>query len=256
MRAAFGCPVIFEVPMPKANPLPADWPSLLAGSDREEQLELLPFMERFAVQDERASVALLPLAVSADFALRLRTLLALGRLGQAKAFTPLVEILKQETRNHWRLALLDTLHMLPCSDKIGPLLPLLAQDQPGDGDAYFLRGLTWLLGQQGPTAIAPLCEWVLAQPARARRLKDGLLAEAIFLAARGDQGLLATLSKDNPPLYRFCSNRVWPKSTQPHYGIYPNPDYLLQKALQAGLSQNQFKSLYYLQRSKDKAYKR
>jgi len=236
--------------MPKINTLPAAWRSLLARGEKEEQLLLLPMIERYAVAEPTAYAALLPLAKSPDFALRLRALLALGRLKQGEAFLPLTELLAKETLNHWRLALLDTLFMLPYTDKISPLLPLLTTDRPGDGDAYFLCGLVWFLGQQGAAAIIPLVELVLSKPALARSLKDDLLAEAFFLAAAGDISLLERMGEHNPPLARFCSNRIWPKTTRPRFGVYPNPDYLLHKALQAGLSQSQYKSLHYWQRKK------
>ena len=223
----------------------------MAEENINGQLCLLPLIERYAAAEPMAYAALLPLAKSPDFALRLRALLALGRLKQEAAFMPLIALLAQEGQNHWRLALLDTLFVLPYANKIAPLLPLLAIDQPGDGDAYFLGGLVWFLGQQGSPAILPLTELVLAKPSRARRLKDDLLAEAFFLAAQGNTALIENFSKSYPPLARFCSNRIWPKTTRPHFGIYPNPDYLLQKALQAGLSQSQYKALYHWQRSKN-----
>lgn len=236
--------------MAKATPLSANWRELLAGGNQCEQLRLLPLIERYAAAEPLAYAALLPLAACSDFALRLRALLALGRLKQGEAFMPLVGSLTDEPLNHWRLAILDTLFMLPYADKINPLLPLLVEDQPGDGDAYFLSGLVWFLGQQGPAALDPLVKLLLAQAARARRIKDDLLAEAIFLAAEGDETLIERLSEQNPPLARFCANRIWPKTTRQRFGIYPNPDYLLQKALQAGLTHKQYKNLHYWQRDK------
>jgi len=172
-------------------------------------------------------------------------------LGQGEAFLPLLPYLAQESLNHWRLAMLDTLFVLPCPDKITPLLPFLAADQSGDSDAYFLSGLIWFFGNQGPRAIGPLIEYVLNKPARARRIKDSLLAEAFFLAAGGDTALLAYLTEENPSFYRFCDNRIWPKNMRAHYGIFPNPDYLLQKSLQNGLSHRQFRSLYHWHRDKN-----
>jgi hypothetical protein len=237
--------------MPKTSPLPANWRNLLDKGGNGGQLQLLPLIERYAAAEPGAYAALLPLAESRDFALRLRALLALGRLNQEGAFLPLVEMLAKERQNHWRLALLDTLNILPYADKIGPLLPLLALDQPGDGDAYFLSGLVWFLGRQGPAAITPLTEMLLAKPARARRLKDDLLAEAFFLAAGGDIGLLERLSGQYPPLARFCGNRIWPKTTLPCFGIYPNPDYLLHIALKEGLSRGQYRRLHYWHRDKN-----
>lgn len=234
----------------ESSPLPVGWQELLAHGCPKEQLLLLPLIERYATTEICAYTALLPLAVSQDFALRLRALLALGRLQQVEAFLPLVQILSAECFNHWRLAVLDTLFMLPYPDKISPLLPLLAQDQPGDEDAFFLSGLVWFLGQQGELGIAPLTDMLLAKPVRSRRLKDDLLAEAIFAAAAGDINLLAGLSKHSPPLARFCDNRVWPKSKRASFGIYPNPDYLLQKALQAGVSKEQYKKLHHWYRRK------
>ena len=238
--------------MSKFSHLPANWRDVLTEGDIERQLCLLPLIERYATAEPGACEALLPLAQSQNFALRLRSLLALGRLKQGAAFMPLVELLAKEHLNHWRLALLDTLFMLPYQDKIRPLLPLLATDQPGDGDAYFLSGLVWFLGQQGQAALEPLTTLLLAQTARARRIKDDLLAEAIFLAAEGNTALLASLSEQNPPLARFCANRIWPKTTLPCFSIYPNPDYMLQKALQAGLSHKQYKDLHHWHRNKRK----
>ncbi|MCL1976104.1 MAG: hypothetical protein FWG61_08100 [Firmicutes bacterium] len=228
----------------------------MLSSTCEQQLALLPLIEKYAAREPEAYTALLPLANSADFSLRLRVLLALGRLKQGKAFLPLVEILKREKQNHWRLALLDTLNMLPYDNKLKPLLPLLARDQAGDGDAYFLSGLVWLLGQQGPEAILPLSELLLAETARARRLKDDLLAEAIFLAAGGNLDLVEQIAKQNPPLLRFCNNRIWPKTTRASFGIYPSPDYLMQQALQHGLSKQQYKKLHYWHKNKFTAAKR
>ncbi|MCL1906158.1 MAG: hypothetical protein FWG06_04020 [Clostridiales bacterium] len=236
--------------MPKADPLPANWRELLAEGNTDGQLCLLPIIERYAVTQVAAYISLLPLAQSPHFALRLRALIALGRLKQGGAFMPLVDMLAEERLNHWRLALLDTLLMLPNEDKISPLLPLLAVDQPGDGDACFLSGLVWFFGQQGSAAIDPLVKMLLAKPARARRLKDDLLAEAFFMAAGKDTGLLERLGEKEPPLARFCGNRIWPKTTHSCFGIYPNPDYMLQKALQAGLSHRMYKSLHHWHRNK------
>ena len=239
------------LPQAKAVVLDDDWAMQLETGDRERRLGLLPLIERFAVATPGAYMAVLPLCADADFAVRLRALLAVGRLGQGEAFLPLLPYLAEERLNHWRLAILDTLFVLPWPDKITPLLPFLAADHSGDGDAYFLSGLIWFFGNQGLPAIVPLIEQVLDKPVRARRVKDGLLAEAFFLAAGGDTALLTRLTAQYPSFYRFSSNRIWPKNLRPHYGIYPNPDYLLQKALHNGLSQRQFRSLYHWHRNKN-----
>lgn len=234
----------------KQTSLAADWPQQLRQAGPEQQLLLLRQIETLARDEADAWQAVLPLCQSADFALRLRAHLALGRLGQPQAFLPLVQRLQQEQCNLWRLLLLDALLLLPQQDKITPLAPLLAEDQPQDEDAFFLAGLTWFVGRQGPQALPLLSRCLLQQPARARRLKDELLFEAVWLAANGQKERLLTAAQEDGALWRFCLNRVWPRDFQPHFGIYPNPDYLWQKAQAEGLSQSQFKALFYRHRHK------
>ena len=234
----------------KATSLPDNWCEQLLDANIEKQLQLLPQIELLARPQADAWQALLPLTQAADFALRLRAYLAVGRLGQAAAFMPLVEQLSKENITIWRLMILDTIFVLPQADKITPLVPLLANDQPFDAENYFLCGLVWFLGNQGELAIPLLSQQLLAQPTRARRIKDALLTEAFWLAANGDLVLLERYAQTDPPLARFCRFRVWPKNTQPHFGIFPNPDYLYENALQNGLTKEQFKQLFYWQRSK------
>ena len=230
--------------------LPANWPEQLTQADYLEQLQLLPQIELLARAQVDAYQSLLPLTKSANFALRLRTYLALGRLGQAAAFAPLVAQLATENSTVWRLVILDTLFVLPQADKITPLTPLLITDQPDDAEGYFLCGLVWFLGNQGEAAIPLLSRHLLAQPARARRIKDTLLREALWLAADGDLALLNKYAQTDPPLARFCRFRIWPEDCRPHFGIFPNPDYLYENARQNGLTKLQYKQLFHWQRSK------
>ncbi len=230
--------------------LNGDWQQQILSAEPLKILELLPLIERYAALEEGAFVPLLKLSENMDFSIRLRSLLALGRMGQGAAFMPLIELLQKEKATHWQLLILDILLMIPYDNKVDALYPILISEQAEAGDGHFLRGLIFILGQQGEPGLIALIEQIIMQPKRRFLFKDEIIAEAIFQAAAGDNVLIGRYAAQNQEFYRFCLNRRWPEDLNCNFGIYPYPDYILQKAMEQGLSKKEFRHLYQWHRDK------
>ncbi len=240
--------------------LPINWQQQILGGERLAILQLLPQIERYAAREEGAFVPLLKLSENTEFSIRLRSLLAIGRMQQAAAFLPLIKLLQKEKATHWRLLILDMLLLIAAknnpadksakADTVALLYPLLTTPQTEDIDGYFLRGLIFALGQQGEAGLSALIEQIIKQPQRRFLFKDELIAEAIFQAAAGDMVQIKRYAAQDRHFYRFCLNRRWPEDLNCHFGIYPYPDYMLQKALEQGLTKKEFRDLYQWHRDK------
>ena len=236
----------------KANYLPADWANLLVTGSCEQQLRLLSMIEGYVINEAAVFQPLFALlssmtAESADdgvFAVRLKTLIIIGRSKRADYFQPLAAMLPEIKATHWRLAILDALLQLPATDKITATASLLQ-----DKDWVFVRGLVWFLGHQGRQSLDALNSY-LFETGRYRAIHDGLLAESLWLAIGCNRQAAIELADEDTALGRFCRHLIWPTDNICRYGIYPYPDYLWQIAKTTGVSAAAFKSLYYHPRPK------
>lgn len=236
----------------KADYLPANWAELLVTGSYGQQLRLLSLVERYAIDEAAVIQPLLAylsyLSAETDdggiFAVRLKTLIIIGRSKRSEYFQPLAVMLAAEKTTHWRLAILDTLLQLPSADKITVIARLLP-----DNDWVFVRGLVWFLGHQGRQALEPLNSY-LFETGRYCAIRDGLLAEALWLAVGCNQQAAIELATENTALGRFCRHLIWPTDNICRYGIYPYPDYLWQIAQINGITAAEFRSLYYHPRPK------
>jgi len=224
--------------------LPEDWREQIAVASKEEILELLPLVERFAAAEPGASLAILTLLQRDDFAVRLRTFLSLSRMAQPEAAGPLLDFIADGFEQHWRLCALDALSFIPIEHKAQALGPHLA-----DNDGIFVRGLICLLGQQKEEALPYLVDF-LEYP-HSGKIRSELLGEALWQAAEGREELLAELRKEKPAFNLWDRHRLRPPDLIRHYEIFPYPDYLWQKAKKVGMDQKAFKRLYYWSRDKN-----
>jgi len=236
----------------KADYLPADWADLLVTGSCEQKLRLLSMIEGCAINEAAVFQPLLDLlsSLAADtdddgvFAVRLKTLIVIGRSKRADYFQPLAAMLTEIKATHWRLAILDALLQLQVSDKITATASLLQ-----DNDWVFVRGLVWFLRHQGRQALEPLNSY-LFETGRYCAIHDGLLAESLWLAIGCDRQAAIKLADEDTALGRFCRHLIWPTDNICRYGIYPYPDYLWKIAKLTGVPAAVFKSLYYHPRPK------
>jgi hypothetical protein len=218
-----------------------NWYDIINNGSDEKIMAILPLIERFASSQGISALLLWPFLKRPDFALRLRTFIALGRMGDSAVLPHLIKYLQQESETHWRLAALDALSFLP-GDKSADLGQFIF-----DEDIIFLCGLIRLLADQGPNALPYLLKFLADD--RHNFLQDSLLAEAIFVAAANDDLFLRPWAKKDDNFARWYRHRIkWDGKRR--YGIYPYADYMWQQAKQVGLGQKQFKALYWRHRDK------
>jgi len=226
------------------NTLPKDWQKKIDIASKEEILELLPLIERFAADEPGASLTILPLLQRDDFAMRLRTFLALARMAQAEAAEPLLDFIATYSEQHWRLCALDALSFISLEHKARALAPFLTYN-----DGIFVRGVICLLGQQKEEALPYLVDFL--ESPNSGRIRSDLLGEAFWQAAGGREELLSKLAAENSVFARWDRHRLRPPNLIRHYDIYPYPDYLWQKAQKVGIDQKAFRRLYYWSRDKN-----
>ncbi len=173
-----------------------------------------------------------------DFALKFRVLLAFKRIERREAFPLLYQYIKEEEKTHWRLAALWGAAASPHQKRCELLAEFLR-----DNDLLFLRGLVWALGSLGKSALPYLEDFASSQ--RRYKVREEVLAEALFLGAEKDFSRLEKAFPKNPALKCFWQSRLLPKEPLPKYGIYPYPDYLWDKAEKEGLSKKEFQQLHF-----------
>ena len=213
----------------------------------------MPKIERFAKGEPKAWQPVYALLSRGDFALTLRSLLTIGRLKDAAAVPVLCQRVLTEDSCPIRLMLLDALLMLAEVSEtalITPFAPLLSLR----GDDLFLRGLVWYVGAaarySGEDALALLSEKILATK-QWMRIRDELLTEAVFFAARCDRAFLEKRAERDAVLRRWLRYRLLPeKAYAPHFFVYPSPDYLLQIAVAHGIDEAQYRKLFHWDRDK------
>lgn len=236
--------------------LTADWRDELSAATPEAALVLLPKVERYAMSEERAWQPCLQWVDCAQFAVRRRALLTVGRLGDGTAVPALVERVHATEDTVQKLMLLDALLMLADrteSDPAAPLAPLLACQR----DDVFLRGLIWYMGMAGwrsnRTTLAFLDAYVLATN-QLRRIRDEVVQEAVFFSAGCSPQFLQQNAQNSLSLRRWLLHRVLKEGPyRPAFGIYPNPDYLLLEAAKHGVDAESFRRLYHWDRDKTTA---
>lgn len=214
--------------------LPGGWEEVLRSGSQEACLALVPRLEQ---GDDPAVIPLLgALLHRADFPLKYRIFIAFSRLKQPAACPLLCGYMAAEKQTHWRLAALEGAAASTHPRAIALLTPFLE-----DEDALFLRGIVWALGSLGPGAFSPLADFTAGEGRD--RVRGEVLAEALFLAAGKDSSHLKAAFPQRPALRRFWQNRLLPQEPLPKYHIYPYPDYLWEKAQEAGVSKKEFQRL-------------
>ena len=90
---------------------PANWQQRLGEGQPQETVAMLQAVEYF--RPPGAVAVIESLLTSADFAVRLRALIAVGRLEEESAAPLLLRFMEEERDTHWRLAALDSFCQLP-----------------------------------------------------------------------------------------------------------------------------------------------
>ena len=224
-----------------------------------DRLDHLPVIERFAAAADNAYIPVLSAANSNDFAVSLRALLCLGRMGDHRAIPYLLQRLREQDTTVQRLMTLDALLMLSKGSTIPMLTPiedmLLATD-----DDLFLRGLIWYFGAaafySGQNGLEPLVRQILSTH-HYRRVRDELIEEAVFLAAHWDRDVLLAFAENHAALRRWLNYRYLPEGVKPmNFMVYPSPDYLRQEAALAGVDGKLYKRLHFWHRDKTANYEK
>lgn len=220
--------------------LEESWREQIYSWSNEELRAALPFLEN--ITDPDISEILLRLwPVREDFGVRFRILLAVRRLAQPDAASLILDLICREKATHWRLLALEILSKAPLTDKVTRLSDLLL-----DEDGLFRRGVVLALASLGQKALPVLAAFVLTPASLA--IRGSLLNEALCRAAGGVEQLWLYASAW-PEFERWLRYRIF--SAGQNYDIYPYPDYLLQKALAAGLSRREWYDLFRRPRKKN-----
>lgn len=223
----------------RIDDLPQGWQAVLAAGDTPKCLELLPQIEM--VPSDESLPFLFELLNTEDFSLKFRTLLTIQRLARPQSCPGLCDYIKKEPLTHWRIAALDA--VASCPD---PKRPQLMADFLKDDDPIFLRGAVWAYGCFKEPALPYLAEFC-GKP-YAPKVRGEVLAEALYLAAGGRFSRLEAFFPQYPELRRFWDNRLLPKEPLPKFQVFPYPDYLWDKAKQAGISKRDFQQLRFWHR--------
>ncbi|MCL1873133.1 MAG: hypothetical protein FWF85_03340 [Clostridiales bacterium] len=218
----------------------ASWREQVYSWSNEELWAALPLLEN--ITDPDVSEILLRLwPEREDFGLRFRILLAVRRLAQPETGILLWDLISREKATHWRLLALEIFLETPATDKASRLSALLLDD-----DGLFRRGVVWALASLGQKALPVLAAFALTPASLA--IRAPLLNEALCRSAGGGEQLLLYASVW-PEFDRWLRYRIFTDGQ--NYDIYPYPDYLLQKALAAGLSRREWYDLFRQPRKKD-----
>lgn len=196
--------------------------------------------------ESEKAISILPLLEEADWALKAKALITLGRLANPETAADLIDFIQVEKEPYWQLMALDSWFQMPLNrEKQAEVLQglLLWAKSP-----ILIRGIIGLSAYIGGEKILLLLADFIDKPSH-RLVKDEILAFAWFKTA---------LDLDNAIVEELVSERlnlrVWLKyqscDEKAVYGIYPNPDYLWQRAHAAGLSLQDFKNLYWRARRK------
>ena len=219
----------------KVAELPPGWQETLKKGQPGPCLALLPLIEAGPALE--ALPAVLALLNTTDFALKFRVLLALERLKRPEVFNPLLVYAQREEETHWRLAALKALLVCPKKEK-----PRFLQVFLADGNSIFLRGAVWAYGAMGREALPYLADFCGQK--YAPKVKDDVLAQALYMAAEQNFSFIEDYFAAYPGLRRFWLNRHRPEEDfTPVYDIFPYPDYMWLKAQAAGLSKDDFRCL-------------
>jgi|GEM_PF-6731209 len=199
-------------------------------------LSILARMEQAQQMDTVTVKALSVLLYSGDFALTFRTLIYFNRLRVPACLPHLSAFFNDgEQPVYFRLLVLEALCQPLQGDMSVTLAALRRSKHP-----LLERGLIVALGMQGRSALPYLAEFT-AIPAL--YLRQSVLTEALFLAA-GSRAALAAYAAKHQQLRRYLRYRCLPEDgKERHYRIMPAPDYLLQAALENGLTKEVYKAL-------------
>lgn len=204
--------------------------------------EKFEFMQQCGVD----SAPLLPFLSSDDWLLRAKALLEIGRSGDVSAADLLFLGVVNEEKPWWQLQFLDAWWHLPVASdmKLQCLAGLLNENsQP-----VVLRGAIWCVGRlSGMAAVSVLAEFICKPFSRV--VRDEILADCWYrLAKTVDEVELLAYVVENPDLQAWLLYRDPQEDT--NYGIYPGHDYLWQIAEDLGVTQKDFKRIYFRARTK------
>lgn len=219
---------------------------VLPAADPELALILLQKIEKQGQDIPELSCRLLPFLHHPDYRVRLRTFIALGRLKDPSPAPELVEYLKKEQKEEWQLVALECLAHLQERKVVGQLAPFLNYHQY----PLVVRGVVWLIGSLGGREAVEIIAGFTASP-QGRLVKSELILEALALAITsftGGPDCWEKVKAECPDVERAFRYTIFPDVDQVHFGIYPYPDYLLDRAREQGISHREFKKLYFWDR--------
>jgi hypothetical protein len=184
-----------------------------------------------------------------EWLLRAKALVVIGRVGDCHAAETLLagaENLYDEPLC-WRLQFLDAWWQLPLGSaaRLAGFGRILRNDKQSP---VVWRAVIWCLGRmQGREALHTLAEFV-AKP-QSGVILDDLLADSWFrLAATVPECEQAEILGKFPQLRIWLGYRTWEEPLD--FGFYPGSDYLLQQAMELGVSRKDFKRIYFYPRNK------
>lgn len=215
---------------------------------KEKTFNPNPIKEKFEFMQQCGADAapLLPFLSSDDWLLRAKALVEIGRTQDISTAELLFDGVLHEEKPWWQLQFLDAWWHLPLSndEKLASLAGLLQEDnQP-----VVLRGAIWCVGRLSGMSAIDIFVNFIAQPF-SRVVRDEILADCWFrLAKTVDQQELQEYVNQNADLNSWLLYRDPQEDT--NYGIYPGHDYLWQIAEDLGVTQKDFKRIYFRARTK------
>jgi HEAT repeat protein len=188
-------------------------------------------------------------ACAEDWLVRAKALVVIGRIGDRSAAGELlagVENIMEEPVC-WRLQFLDAWWQLPLSsaEKLAALGRILQNDKQSP---VVWRAAIWCLGRmRGAEALRALAEFITKPQSGV--ILDDLLADSWYrLAETVSEDELAAILGEFPQVRCWLGYRTWEDPLD--FGFYPGSDYLLQQAMELGVSRKEFKRIYFYPRNK------
>ncbi|GAW93132.1 HEAT repeat domain-containing protein [Calderihabitans maritimus] len=203
-----------------------------------ELIELL--REAAQYPDEEVCRAVFSFVRHPDYLVRTRAFITLNQIAHPGIIPDLLEYLREEKDEEFRLRCLEVFHSLGDPAAVKPLTGFIH-----DQDPIFIRGLVWTIGSiGGEEAVRFLLEYG-SSPA-GRLVKREIVGEAIGMALEKvpqGQKLLQELAAQNMRIARYLDWLPIRGREKARFSVYPAPDYFRQCAKARGLDYREYKKL-------------
>lgn len=187
---------------------------------RDKGVDLL--RQAGSLSGEEAARAVLAWTRHPDYLVRSRAWVTLCRAAHPAIIPDLINYLREERDEEFRLRCLDVLQCLKEPETVPLLAPFLH-----DRDPLVVRGTVWTIGAIGGEEAARALLSFGASPA-GRLVRREVVGEAVALALAGVPGreeVLARVAGEDRRVARYLADLPLDHDGKPRFSLYPSPDY-------------------------------